>query len=281
MNCVLEKFDSIYELDRVISARHNNSIFRRQSSDQGDDSGDWSHCGSYAEARTLLQKGYKESCEIMKRELEIFKTSVNVHRNKQIKDVYGYAPVVANAIKGYPKAMLRTEKKEIVRKQRTYHFLFTNEDNCGTSAESISKAGITLLKLCYILDINGVKTKIDTTCNFSREDNDIYCCLIRIKDYRQPFNLMKMSYPISHPAFFRRQGFKAIETASGLKETDWNFGYGHSIGSVGGEDEVIKDFFHTTKLDKDNFIYINYYDVQDADFDVYKLAERKGIILPK
>lgn len=282
MNCILEKFSSIYELDRVLESRKNNKIMiDEDSSNEEDDSGSWCKCRDYSESRILLQKGYKESCDVIKKELEVFKRTVKVEKNKQIKDVCGYAPIVANAIKGYPKAMIRTKKKEVIKRQKTYHFLFTNEDNCGTSAEELSRSGITLLKLCYILDLNGVRTKIDTTCNFSKEGDDVYCCLVNIKDYRQPFNLMKLSYPVTHPAFFRRQGFKALETTEGLTDSDWTWGYGHSLGSRSGEEEVIKEFFEKTDLAKDNFVYINYYDVSEADFDVYKLAERKGIALTR
>ena len=91
-------------------------------------------------------------------------------------------------------------------------------------------------------------------------------CGIVVKDYRQPMDLLKLSFPLTSPAMFRRFGFKWKETTPFSTRT--TSGYGSTYPS-----NQIRDIFTANGIKCDNSYIISVGECIDAGFDPIKLAK--------
>ena len=270
-----EHFNSIYDFERAVNGRSVNPPHRSKQSSQKQDF-NFSQTNSYEEANSLLKNGWNTEVESIERELRKFSSTVTVKHNRQIKSIAGYAPCVANAIRGVPKSMFATKTVKHEEKKRYIHLVFNNCASYGTSSDTLMKSGMTVLKLATVLDKMGIRTKIDMIPIMSYSDKSVYGCTVSIKDYRQPFNVSKIAYPVAHVAFFRRHGFRFYETMSDFKNYDMALNYGAPL--ILGT-ETTNNYFKFARFMKDDVVYIDLTDVRKADFDYVKLAENKGIAL--
>ncbi len=272
-----EHFNSIYDFEKAVNGRSVNEYFTNyEKSHQKDTS--WTKTESYDEAQNLLMNGWSTEIENIDRELRKFTSTIQVKRNKQIKSVAGHAPCVPNAIRGVPKSMIATKVVKKNEKKRAVHIILNNTASGGTQSDELMQSGMTVLKLAYVLDRMGVRTKIDVIPKMSIKDKSCYGCTVSIKDYRQPFNLSKIAYPLAHVSFFRRHGFRYFETMEGFSNSDMAATYGSSMMNWKGE-KIADEYFKFAGFMKDDVVYIDLTDVRNADFDYVKLAENKGIAL--
>lgn len=272
-----ERFNSIYDFEKVVNTRPVNEVFKNHEHSKNTSREDWYKTSNYDEAEDLLKKGWNTEVQYIEKELKKFSATVQVKRNKQIKSIAGYAPCVPNAILGVPKSMFATKVAKREEKKRTAHIIFNNTAGGGVSSKDLIKSGMTVLKLAVVLDKMNVRTKIDLIPKMSCCGNSIYGCSVSIKDYRQPFNVSKIAYPLAHVSFFRRHGFRWMETMEGCTNNDFNDGYGKSMIYI---DKKLRDeYFEFAGFMKDEVIYIDFDDVRKADYDYETLAKNKGVAL--
>lgn len=201
-----EHFNTIYEFENALRTRAVNNAFAGKDESHKKDHSDWRGTATYDEAQGLLEKGWNVKVEQMKSELEKFSRNVDVQRRKQIKSVAGYAPCVPNAIRGVPKSMLSSKPVQKKENRRTVRIVMNNTATSDVSADELMKSGMAMLKLALLLEKSGVKTRIDIVPKMSfRSDTKSVCygCSVTVKDYRQQFNLSKISYPLAHVSFFQ------------------------------------------------------------------------------
>jgi hypothetical protein len=86
-------------------------------------------------------------------------------------------------------------------------------------------------------------------------------------------DILKLSFPVTSPAMFRRFGFKWAEGVPNVVgETVW--GYGSHIG----KDKVLKLLSSNGyKVDQSYCISVN--DCEEANFDPLEVAKSLGIVL--
>ena len=204
------------------------------------------------------------------KELKKYETFLQVKKNKIIKNIAGYAPCVPNAIRGVPKSMYAIKKVDSKKKNKTVHLVINNTNTHQVSNEDLLKTGMVFLKLAILLEKNDIRTRIDIVPKMSKKDDSIYGCSVKIKDYNQSFNLLKMAYPLAHTSFFRRQGFRYFETLSG-DMAKFVGGYGTSI--VRCENNEKEDYLKSVGLRKDGIIYLDYNDCVKSDYNPEKIYE--------
>lgn len=271
-----EKFKDIYEFNKTINSRCNNAVMIGRSASQKE--GKWSGTQNYEKSETYLTKGWTANVEDMKDELKKYSAQIERTRMKYKADIAGFAPIVPASIKGVPKAMWRGTPQKKIEKKKYLHIYFNNTGNCDQTNEELMQSGMAVLKLCILLEKLGIKVKIDIMPIVTECNKSIYGCGIEIKDYKQPFNMQKMAYPIAHTSMFRRQGFKWLETFPNCKEQLYRNAYGHSITSYG---EMEKAYLEHFKMNESGSIYITYYDCKSVGFNPEKIAEMKGLHLTK
>lgn len=267
-----ENFKTVYDFEKALAERPTNKDFGEcASKNKGNSS--WYQTKDYSEADTFLTQGWNAKIDEVKSACEKFSTTVAVKHRRIVNDYVGFMPSVPRAIQGYPQSMINITKRDSTESQRTKHIVFDNTACGGTSGEQLLKAGLTVLKLAMILDKSNVRTKIDMLPFTSYAGNSMYGCSVTIKDYRQPFNYLKMAYPIANPSFFRRHGFRWLETQSGDMKK-WVIRYG---GEIFGRGEMTEAYLKFAGMKKDDVIFINFKDCKEAEFNPETLMKNKGI----
>ena len=126
--------------------------------------------------------------------------------------------------------------------------------------------------LVYALEKSGYRGKFDLLPFASQRINECAISLINLKDFRQPLDLLKLSFPITHPAMFRRFGFTWLETVEDLGP--FYDGHGHHI-----DRETMLERLKEAKVLDTNAYLIQIDDCERANFDVRTIAKNLGISL--
>ena len=270
-----ENFKSVYDFESALNSRSINPVFDIKTGSADTDRSSWFQTRNYAEADEFMTKGWNAKIDEVRGALEKFSSTVAVKHRKQIFDYVGFMPSVARAIQGYPQSMINHTKRDSFEKQRTKHIVFDNTECAGVSGETLLKSGLTVLKLAMILDKSNVRTQIDVVPYTAHCCDSYFGCTVTIKNYQQPFNYLKMAYPIANPSFFRRHGFRWLETQKGEKSQmqKWVGGYGGHLYGNSKTEEYLK----YAGMRKDNVVLITFADCKRADFDAEKLMANLGI----
>ena len=226
-NIAIEQFYGVTDFLRIINNRKPNKVFetRGLASEENDKS--FTMTSSYRESEDLMSKGYKEGLEKLE-QAKSKKITASSKMTKPIPQVgiVGFAPHVPNAIAGIPQSMISRAVQ--TQKSKVINILYDCTESCSTPTSDFVQAGRNLLDLIVSLEANGNRVALDIMiCACTRKQK--VACVVRIKDYRQPINPLKVSYPLIHPSFFRRQGFKFIETSPAITDYDFADGYGHAL----------------------------------------------------
>jgi hypothetical protein len=216
---VFEKFDSLSQFIDVIRTRKTNEIFLRQEEkevlhSQKKTDYNWYLTNSYEESIKLATNGYEEGLDRLMSTGTRFQYRVNIPKNMPDVDFVGYAPHVANAIAGVPKAMISSAKVE--QKARAISIMYSHGDSADVSGADFVEAGKNILNVINTLELRGYRVAlyvIDASCS-----RQVAISIVKIKDWRQPSNPLKLAYPLLHPSYFRRQGFKWLETYPYLED---------------------------------------------------------------
>ena len=267
-NLVFDNFSDVFAFRHAIQTRPDTGKAAHDSRSGSED-----FAGMPLEdAYRALTDGVPEVADNLKRELNRFKAVIsgNLTQRRPINYYNGHAPNVPAAIIGLPKSMRKVTKTP--SKTKTVTLFYNSTANCGTSKDTLEKSGACVLQLTYWLELNGYRVKFVLSPFLAKKDNDRAVCNILLKEYKQPLDILKLSFAITSVSMFRRLGFRWIETVPGLKES-WAWGYGQSIT----EKRVALELLKKTGQNTENAYFIMIPDCKAANFDAVKLAENLGI----
>lgn len=183
----------------------------------------WHGVDSYDEALEFLSKGYQPTVEKLKESLKNNK----IGSGKRItfkNDIVGAVPVVPLAIMGVPNNMVNTRIKPI--KNKIIDIYYDMTCCCGTSPEDIIKNGQKVLSAIVDLEQKGYAINLYAVQSYSgSEDADMLC--VKVKSSSQPLDLKRISFPLTHTAFFRVIGF---DWYSKCPKAKYRGGYGQALG---------------------------------------------------
>lgn len=226
-NFNVEVFDSANEVVRV-SKQRKITDSRFHNFDEGwMPSGDWAGVKTFQEALDMMQTGYQPTVDKLK-------TGIKANVQGQAKrisfynDVVGFQPVVPLALQGVPNCMVNSYMKPIKAKVLNVYYDLTCA--CHVSSEDIIKAGEKLLAAIMELEAQGYKFNlyaIQTYWEDSSKGADVLCT--KVKSSNTPLDLKRISFPLTHTAYFRVIGFDWVSKTP-------NGHYRSSYGSVLGND---------------------------------------------
>lgn len=261
---VIETFNGVNEFLNVIGKRSPNAVFKHTSLSSEENDESFTMTKSYSESEKLMATGYKDGLNDLKKSkgVKITHTS-NVRKNIPQTGVVGYAPHVPNAIAGIPQSMIAQRKIEQHAKVVTIVY------DCGAhadvNAERFVKAGRNLLDMVMMLELQGYRVRVDIQEAFCTHKEKAIC-RITVKSHRQPINPLKISYLLLHPSFFRRQGFKWLETTPELTNTTFIAGYGRplyfQVNSDGASTDEIREYLTERGLLKSGTFFTNFYEAE-------------------
>ena len=272
-NAQIERFENLTQMIRTIESRSNNPIFEGKNESK-DPTYDFYRTRSYDEALNLLQNGWDEPlAEIKKGVAAGFKANGTSTKTRPQTGIVGYAPCVPNALLGLPNSMISTER--VQTKVKAVSLLFSMSVTGGVSQEKILKAGIVILNIINDLELAGYRVKLDVEFFGAAQDNDVCSARVTVKEWRQPLDLKKLCFPISHPSMFRRFGFRWLETYPNLKNGGYRGGYGSSHFKKKYAN-ALKTFNDSGMLDKNEYLITTYLCMEE-NYNKESIMRRCGL----
>ena len=258
-----ETFSDIFQFINAITSRPNNSCGGLSNHSETNSN---SFAGmSYNQSLEKIKTGIPEKKELLEKAVMEYAGSMTGTGTRVKCHYTGYAPNVARAIIGYPKAMYKREKTP--KRAKTIEIIYNMVQNCNVDAKDIERGAIATLNLIYSLELSGIKCKLSILAYCAESDDEYAICQIMLKDYAQPFDFLKLSFPLTQVAMFRRLGFKWIETFPKIHEF-WS-AYGHSLNK-----NDAKDALKNCNLLPKHAIYIDLSIWKDIGYDVSKMIEK-------
>lgn len=261
MNVINENFNSIREMLSTMQDRKNNTIMREKESSR---TGDKSFTGteSWDDAMKLFQNGYHDPLNDLRREMAKTKITSPAQRRTVSTGVVGYAPHVPNAILGLPNSMIHT--KSVPQKTKTVAIIYSIVENCFVNASEFIKCGTAILNAVNMLELAGVRVNLRIAFYCAKSGNDFALGTVKLKDYREHLDILKLCFPLVNPSMFRRFGFKWLETVEGLTDRNWAFSYGQSIQELPADAK--------NRLNE-NERFVSMQTVRDANYDAQTLLD--------
>lgn len=239
----MEEFESAAEVVSTCQSRKPTDILFHDMEKKSDyDS--WEGVGSYQEALDLLRTGYQPTVEKM---AGIFKAnkSGEAKRFSFMNNIQGFAPVVPLALKGVPNCMMDMRMKPIKAKVIDVYYDITA--SCGTDSDDIIRVGQTLLGSIIELEKQGYRFNLYAVQSYT-DKTSCDMLKVKVKSSGQPLDLKRISFPLTHTAFFRVIGFDWYSKVPGGK---YRGGYGHALAydySDAQLQEIAKQAFGKTAI---------------------------------
>lgn len=207
--------------------------------------GSWEGVKTYDEALKYLRNGYQPTVNKLKEKLKL--RDPGQKRISFTNNIVGSAPIVPLALKGVPNCMIDTRMKQIKCKVIDVYYDMTC--SCGTESKQIIENGQKMLGAILDLEHQGYRINLYAVQSYNdSSSSDILA--VKIKSSNQPLDLKRMSFPLTHTAFFRVIGF---DWYSRFPKGKYRSGYGHALGYE-LNDRELKEF--SAKMFGDNAIYI-------------------------
>lgn len=280
---IFETFKSLnHMVDTMETRAPRNAAFKNESelSSQRDETEarrSFTETNTYADAMDLLKSGYKEPLERMKKAILNIGKNDNYQRPRMKADVVGFVPHVPNTIMNLPITMIN--KQRTPQKSKSIHLTYNFGAIARVSPDEIIQAGINFISLVNSLEKHDYRVKIDIifAAASGQNGNTIAIYTVNLKEYGQALNLLKLAFPLVHPAMLRRISFKWLECTPDLKDKEFTHGYGTTLGIVLGNNiSKEREFLKENGILKDSY-YTNSYEALRAK-DVNELAAKMGIV---
>lgn len=234
-NFHMECFNSAQEVVKMCQERRvTDSSFYDMATHRIDE--DWHKVKSYAEALDLMKTGYQPTVEKMR---GVFKTKVSGEgkRFSFQNNIQGFAPVVPLALKGVPNCMMDMYMRPI--KNKVVDVYYDMVASCSVGGEQIIKAGQMLLGSIIELERQGYRFNLYAVQSYS-DNRDCDMMVVKLKDSAQPLDIKRISFPLTHTAFFRVIGF---DWYSKVPEGKYRSRYGRAL-SYEFSDKELQDMAH-------------------------------------
>lgn len=205
---------------------------------------DWRGCRSWDDALDMMKHGYQPAVERLKGLLKI-NARGNGKRITFQNNIVGYAPVVPLALKGVPNNMIDTRMKPIKCKVLDVYYDMTA--SAGIESDTIIENGQKLLGAILELEATGYAFNLYAVQTYA-DESSCDMMVVKVKSSNQPIDLKRISFPLTHTAFFRAIGFDWYSKVPGGK---YRNAYGRGLAYVKDTEELndmFKDIFGVNSI---------------------------------
>lgn len=262
----IEKFETAAEVVEKCKSRKMTSSSFDDIQGMGNME-DWYGVDSYEQALEYMRTGYQPTVENMR---GVFKASKSGEgtRFSFKNEIQGFAPVVPLALKGVPNSMLNMSMKPI--KAKVIDIYYDSTATCNVSSDKIIKAGEKLLGTIIEMERQGYRFNLYAVQNYS-DDRSTDMMIVKLKTASQPLDLKRVSFPLTHTAFFRVIGF---DWYSKVPNGKYRSGYGRPlVHSAGGRSGVKRKFI---EMFGKNALYFSCTEIIDKNDEYIKEAVKDG-----
>lgn len=257
MTTTIKKFESLTALSAFIESTPANGYFKNHELKSIDGSEGFTGTKDYAAADEFLLHGWQAGAERV-RAIMTATATATAERPRLFNSVVGYAPNIGRCLSGHPLNMYN--KKRVRVPARVVDIVY----NCGVAgsvdASDIEETAAKLFNVIASLEWGGIRVNLWAVNCARNSEHNYYYFATKIKTASQPFNLLKMCYPVVHPSFLRRHYFAVIERAA--LPGNW-YGYGCVISlekqkeltaAAGISTNNIFDYYRLKDMTEENII---------------------------
>lgn len=240
----------------------------------------WRGTKTYDEAVELIRYGWEEPLNELKEAIKTvgIKTNVTMEKIRPRNSVVGYAPHVPNAIRGIPESMISTERTP--QKVKAVTIIYSSDANAGLSQADFLKAGAVILKIINDLELKGYRVRLVHEFCAAKKNQECIVGRVTLKDWRQPLDLKKLTFPLANAAMIRRFGFRFTEVIPGIKDRGWVGTYGGALNSLNDYEETCKQLRGAGLLkDADNEYFISIKLIRKCNHDSAKVMSKAGMTM--
>ena len=171
--------------------------------------------------------------------------------------------------------MIATERTP--QKIKAVSIIYCSDASGSTPTKEFLKCGAVVLNIINELELKGYRVRLVNEFTGAKRGDEALISRVVLKDWRQPLDLKKITFPLAHSAMCRRFSFRYTETQPELRNSGWRPGYGTSLG-MKGYDKVVNTYKKEGLL-TDNEYYLNLQMVKENDYDMQKVMEQAGMKL--
>lgn len=226
MKTITKKFESLAAVSNFIANNKQCGFFENYETERlasnapggvGCDHG----TNDFNEANDLMLHGWADGAKRVQAAMIQAAGAVS-DRPRCYNSVVGFAPNVPNYLAGCPLNMIN--KKRVRVPARVVDIVYNCAADSRVKAKQVEKAAAMLFNVVAGLERSGVR--VNLWVMMAAEGGCERCAVAaKIKTASQPFNLLKMVYPVVHPSFLRRQIFAIMERAGLSTSGRWsNYG---------------------------------------------------------
>ena len=261
----VDRFEDMNVFLRTIKSRPFNVVFKNYPDGCGSEKKDekFSLTKSYQESEEIMKSGYKKGLEDLKKAEKNIPVCSKASKAVPTASVIGYTPHVPNAIAGIPCSMI--SHKQVVMKTKMLSVVYDMTASWREKAEDFVKAGRVLLSFIEMVESRGYRVKLDMMLSACK-NKEKSVALVKVKDFRQPVNPLKLSYMMLHPSFLRRQGLKWTETNPDLTDIEFRSGHGCALYYECGSDTRRESrWLKDNGVIGVNDVFVSFFDLKSTD----------------
>lgn len=226
------------------------------------------------EAFDVLRGGYTAPLKKLKASEKLATAQVqNIYRQQTRLHVCGVLPHIPNAILNLPLSMIDYYKRP--QKSKVVNIVYNITVNCGTSTEEMIRAGIQLLQLCKNVEASGYRLNLYITALCHTDEDHVIGWMLKLKDSKQPFDILKLCFPLVHPSMLRRLSFAWLERSPLVYSENFTSGYGKATNFVKPVKEITEALQKCKLLGEADF-YTDVRHIQKQE-EVNKWFKKLGI----
>lgn len=181
----------------------------------------------------MLREGYQPTVDALKGSVKV---NCSHKRFKSFNDVVGFQPIIPNAIMGLPNSMVNSSMAPIKTKVLDIYYDMTV--SAWVDSDDLIKAGQKMLGVILEMEAKGYRFNL-YVCQTYGDGKGCDMLCVKVKSANQPFDLKRMSFPVSHTAFFRGIGF---DWYSKFPLGTYRSGYGTPMYYLKSQDEIKGEF---------------------------------------
>lgn len=220
-----KKFESLAAVSYFIANNDINGWFATNNYDINRDHGE-SFAGTkdLKTADDLMLHGWADGAARVRAAM-IHAAGAVSDRPRCYNSVVGFAPNVPNYLAGCPLNMINEKRVRVPA--RVVDIVYNCVVGYNVKTSDIEKTAAKLFNVVAGLEKSGVRVNLWVMSAAYGGKSNMFAAAVKIKTASQPFNLLKMVYPVVHPSFLRRH-MLGVQERSGIKIGAWK-GHGNAI----------------------------------------------------
>ena len=183
---------------------------------------DWYGVSTYQEALDLLETGYQAAVDDLRKAI-----ATNPQMEPRItfkNNIQGFIPVVPLTLLNIPNNMIDVTMRPL--KTKVIDLYYDMTACCHHKAKEFIDAGTLVLSTIVALEKQGYRLNLYAVQSYTRDSIVDFLC-IKLKSSDRPTDLKRISFPLTHPAFFRVIGFDWQGKSPITRNVGW--GRGHDL----------------------------------------------------